>query len=298
MKILILGAAGFLGRNLYSHYLADYKLHELTAVDNMAWQLESPTPPFCFIKDDICNLESMKAVVKDKDVIIQCVAQTSHPLSMSDPIFDADVNCIGNLSILEAVRESNPKTLVIFPSSSTVVGPEQEKTRENPLDIYSANKLAAEKYYEIYNKVHGLRTIILRLPNLFGPYGKASPAFGFVNYFISLALAGKEICVYGDGSQLRNVLYIKDVFSLFDFAIKNSSKLMGKPIIVGSDMSLSVGLIAKAVADVFGTSVKKVPWPAGRKKIEIGDVKINNWYIKSLGWSPKYTLYQGLEDML
>ena len=116
------------------------------------------------------------------------------------------MNCLGNLMLLEAVRQYNPSATVVFTSSTTIVGRADRDTvdedhAERPRDIYSANKGVAEKYYQIYHTVHDLKTVSLRLPNLFGPYGKSDPRFGFVNFFISLARKGQAISVYGDGNQ-------------------------------------------------------------------------------------------------
>src|SRR5205085_12189275 len=141
--------------------------------------------------------------------------QTSHPLSLQDPVHDAEINCVGNLKLLEAVRLINPAAVVVYTSSSTVIGRAvgdliDEKHGEKPLDIYSANKGAAEKYYRIYHRVHDLKTIVLRFANLYGPYGKGYAEFGFINYFISLAWAGKAVDLFGSGEQTRNVLYAED----------------------------------------------------------------------------------------
>src|SRR5207253_9847598 len=132
-----------------------------------------------------------------------------------DPLFDAEVNCLGNLKFLDSVRLLNKKAVVVYTSSSTVIGKAvgdvvDETHGEKPLDIYSANKGVAEKYYRIYNRVHDLKTIVLRFANLYGPYGKGHPDFGFVNYFIHLAWNDQEIKLFGSGAQSRNVMFVED----------------------------------------------------------------------------------------
>src|SRR6185436_6662376 len=168
-----------------------------------------------FVRGSMGDEPLIADAVQGQDVIFNCAAQTSHPLSLQDPLFDAEINCLGNLRLLEAVRLLNRNAVVVYTSSSTVIGKATEAVvdethGEKPLDIYSANKGVAEKYYRIYNRVHDLKTVVLRFANLYGPYGKGSPDFGFVNYFIDLALRDEEIRIFGSGEQTRNVLYAED----------------------------------------------------------------------------------------
>ena len=120
-----------------------------------------------FIQGDIRDRSLMDLVVKDKDVIFNCAAQSSHPNSIKDPLLDAEINCLGNLTILEAVKNNNKNALLVFTGSSSSIGEAisseiDENHRERPLDIYSANKGVAEKYYYIYSRAHGLKTLSLK----------------------------------------------------------------------------------------------------------------------------------------
>jgi len=243
----------------------------------------------------------MERAVKNKDVIFNCAAQSSHPLSFRDPFFDVDVNCSGNITLLEAVRRKNKKALVIYTSSSTVIGKAlnevvDETHGEFPLDIYSANKGVAEKYYYIYNKVYDLKTVVLRFANLYGPYGKAYPDFGFINYFISQAASGKPVTIYGDGSQTRNVMFVEDAAELL-YRCVSKPELTGNLYFAVHREHYSVKKIAAEIARVFGGGrVKSIKWPDIRKRIEIRDVIISGaklFYI--LQWEPKYDLTSGLE---
>jgi len=225
MNILILGGAGFFGANLVRRCLLDSK-NRVTVVDSLDPRLKSSLESLRevrhsirFIKGDIRDSALMEDLVKSQDVVLNCAGQTSHPISLSDPLFDAEINCTGNLRVLEAVRKCNKSARVIYTSSSTVIGKAvgdivTESHSEYPLDIYSANKCVVEKYYYIYHKVHGLKTLSLRFANLYGPYGKGHPEFGFINYFIWLAANNREITIFGDGSQTRNVMYVEDAADL------------------------------------------------------------------------------------
>jgi len=306
MKIIILGGVGFLGINLVYRCLEDAD-NQVTVLDSLdprfksdIHNLDRVKSKISFIKADICDSRTMNKVVQDKDVIFNCAAQTSHPLSLIDPILDAKINCIGNLTVLESIRKHNPKVKIIFTASSTSIGKARfinvdEGHVERPLDIYSANKGVAEKYYFIYHKVYGLKTLSLRFANLFGPYGKGLPDFGFINYFIYQALHHKEIPIYGSGSQMRNVMYVKDAVDLLYKAIYYDN-LFGEIYFAVHREHYSVRSIAKAIIEVFGKGViKKIPWPEMRKKIEINDIIINGEKLfLDTKWKPKYSLKQGL----
>lgn len=306
MKILILGGAGFLGSNLVRWCLQKGE-HKILVVDFLDSRLKSTIDNLWdvihnieFIEGDMRNTKLMEKLVKDKDVIINCAAQTSHPLSLNDPFFDAEINCLGNLTLLEAIRKYNKRAKIIYISSSTVIGRSRgnivtESHRESPLDIYSANKGVAEKYYQIYNRVYDLKTLTLRFANLYGPYGKGFPEFGFVNYFIALAFLNKEITIYGDGSQNRNVMYVEDATDLIYKCIFQDN-IFGDIYFAVHREHYSVLKIAQEIISVFGSGeVVKVEWPDIKKRIEISNTIISGeklFYL--LQWEPKFNLHEGL----
>jgi len=302
MNILILGGAGFLGNNLVRTCLKKGK-NKIVVVDSLEPRLKSNLdnlkevlPKITFIKGDIRDRKLMDRVVKNQDVIFNCAGQTSHPLSLEDPFFDVEINCLGNLTVLEAVKKNNKKARLIYTSSSTLIGKAigetvDEKHGEKPLDIYSANKGIVEKYYYIYSKVHGLTTLSLRFANLYGPYGKASSDFGFINYFIDLAYRDKEIPIYGNGSQIRNVMYAEDAADLlYRCALKKD--IFNDVYFAVHREHYSILQIAKQIISVFAKGkIKKIPWPDIRKKIEIDNVVISGaklFYKTKL--EPKYNL--------
>lgn len=307
MNILIIGGAGFLGNNLVRKCLEDQK-NKITVVDSLEPRLKSNLrnldgviKSIRFVKGDMRSKSLMEKVVKNQDVIFNCAGQTSHPLSLLDPFLDIDINCRGNIIFLEAVRKNNPKAKIIYTSSSTVIGKAFSATideghQERPLDIYSANKGVAEKYYYLYNKVYGLNTLSLRFSNLYGPYGKGYPEFGFINYFISLAVLNKQIPIYGTGKQNRNVMYVEDACELLYKCAQNKDIFDDIYFAVHRE-HYSVAQIAKEIISVFKKGkVTKVPWPNIRQKIEIDNTIISGakLYYK-IKWEPKFTLRQGLE---
>ena len=306
MNILILGGAGFFGANLVRRCLRDSQ-NKVTVVDSLEPRLKSNLDGLRevrssieFIKGDIRDTPLMEDVVKHQDVIFNCAGQTSHPISLADPIFDEEINCTGNLKVLEAIRKSNKSARIIYTSSSTVIGKAHgdivtESHSEQPLDIYSANKCVAEKYYYIYHKVHGIKTLSLRFANLYGPYGKGHAEFGFINYFIWLAANNRDITIFGDGLQTRNVMYIEDAADLVYHCAFNDS-LYGNVYFAVHKEHYSVLDIANEIVSVFGKGrLSKKRWPRVRKRIEIGDAIISGAKLYyETQWEPKFNLREGL----
>lgn len=306
MNILIIGGAGFIGANLVRRCLQDSR-NKITVLDSLDPHLKSTTDHLrevwdCiqFVRGSMNDETTISKVVQKQDIIFNCAAQTSHILSIRNPLLDTEINCLGNIRVLEAIRLLNKKAIIIFTSSSTITGKTTNKLidethRENPLDIYSANKGVAEKYYRIYNRVHGLKTIVLRFANIFGPYGKNYPEFGFVNYFIHLARSDKEIKIFGSGNQTRNVMYVEDATEILYLAAQNE-QLIGETCFATHDEHHSIKEIALKIVTTFGKGkITHIEWPEERRNIEIDQVNISSDKLyKITGWKPKYTLEEGL----
>lgn len=281
--------------------------NEVTVLDSLEPELRATTAHLeavwdriTFVRGSMNDDPVIAGAVQGQDVIINLAAQTSHPRSLQNPLLDAQINCLGNLKLLEAVRLLNRNAVVVYASSSTVIGRAvgdlvDEEHVERPLDIYSANKGVAEKYYRIYNRVHDLKTIVLRFANLYGPYGKGSPEFGFINYFIDLALRDEEIRIFGSGEQTRNVLYAEDAAEALYLAAE-SPQLIGEVYFATHDEHLSAAEIAEEITRQFGGGrISYVAWPDERKRIEIEQVRFSSERFRALvDWRPVYDFKQGL----
>ncbi len=307
MNILIIGGAGFLGANLVRRCLAEpgtrvtvmdsLEPHLHATIENLrrVWQ------QIRFVRGDMRDETMLAEIVQGQDVIFNCAGQTSHPLSIQYPLLDADINCLGNLKLLEAVRLLNKEAVVVYTSSSTVIGRAgvgvvDEDHGERPLEIYSANKGVVEKYYRIYHTLHDLRTAALRFANLYGPYGKGYPEFGFINYFTHLAWANKEIEIYGSGSQTRNVLFVDDAADILWCAAQDR-RVAGEVYFATGEEHLSVREVAETIVKVFQRgSVKYVEWPEERRRIEVQDVRFSSERLRAVtGWRPRYDFVTGLQ---
>ena len=306
MNILILGGAGFLGNSLVRACLAQGGNH-VVVVDSLDPSLRSDKANLAdtlksiqFIEGDIRDVPLLRDLVKNQDLVFNCAAQTSHTQSIADPVFDAEINCIGNLNILEAVRAESPDAVVAYPSTSTVIGKAlsdeiDEDHIERPLEIYSAHKGVAEKHYQIYSQVHNLKTVVLRFANLYGPYGKGFPEFGFLNYFIHLANTGQDITVYGEGGQDRNVMFVDDAADLL-LRCATDTRLYGGLYFATHHEHLNVSQIAHKIVDTFQRGqVVTVDWPEERRRIEIDSVRFSSAKLKEItGWEPGYSFKEGL----
>ncbi|HEU5237780.1 MAG TPA: NAD-dependent epimerase/dehydratase family protein [Pyrinomonadaceae bacterium] len=304
-RVLITGGLGFIGSNLARQCLAlGAKVSIYDCLDPRSggniFNAHDIKDSVEIIFNDIRSFEGLSAAIVDKELIFNCAAYTSHPKAMQDPLIDIDVNCKGVINLLEAARRSNPRAKIVHIGTSTQIGrmrfePVTELHPEFPVDIYSANKGVSEKYVLIYASAYGMRTTVVRLANVFGPRSNIkSSDFGFINYFIGLALQGKELTVFGKGEQLRNISYVEDCTSALIMASQNEAT-NGEVFFAAADQQYNVAEIAREITSVIGGTVKFIDWPKDREVIEIGDAVISNKKIKSaLEWTPRYDLNSGL----
>jgi len=305
-KVLITGGFGFIGSNL-AHKCLQLGA-EVTIYDCLTPRSGGNLYNIHDIKDsvelcyhDIMNFDRICQHVIDKDVIVNCAASTSHPFSMREPWLDLDVNSRATINLLEAIRRFNREAKFIHLGTSTQLGklqyqPADEKHPEFPTDIYSANKSVSEKYVLIYANTYHTPATVIRLSNIFGPRACInSPEFTFNNFFVGLALRGKDITVFGDGRQKRNVLYVEDAVDAIILASQKDG-IGGETYFAVGDRHYSVGEIAEATVKYIGSGqVKFIEWPKGRKSIDVGDAIISNKKIKkALNWSPRWDLKDGL----
>ncbi len=304
-RVLVTGGLGFIGSNLAYRCLALgarvtlYDCLDPRSGGNM-FNVSGIRDRVEILLSDVRNFESLSAAVLDKTIVFNCAAYTSHPQSMKDPLTDVEVNCRGTINLLEAARRFNRDARIVHIGTSTQIGrmlsrPIDETHCEFPVDIYSANKVASEKYVLIYGSAYGMHTTVVRIANNFGPRSNIrSPDFGFMNFFIGLALQGKPIPVFGDGGQLRNISYVEDsVAALVLAGVSEASD--GEVFFAVADRQHSVAEIAGAIASALGGEVSRVEWPRDRAAIEIGDAVISNRKIREkLGWRPRWDLRKGL----
>lgn len=304
-KILITGGLGFIGSNL-AHKCVELGA-DVTIYDSLdprfggnKFNIEDIKDSVKLVLKDILDFDELCRHIKDKDIIFNCAGATSHPLSMREPLVDMEINCKGTINLLEALLRFNKSVKLVHLGTTTQIGklhyqPADESHPEFPMDIYSADKCASEKYVLVYSTAYGIPATIIRLPNIFGPRAAIhSKDFNFMNYFIGLGLQNKDITIYGKGTQLRNALYVDDCVSALILA-STSDKTNGEVFFAAGDEHYSVAEIAKSITEHIGGTVKFIEWPKERKAIDVGDAVISNKKIKEvLKWKPQYSLGNGL----
>jgi len=225
----------------------------------------------------------------------------SHIDSMRDPYTDLEINCRAQLSILEACRANNPGVRVVYAGTRQVYGrpeylPVDERHLVRPADINGVNKAAGEYYHLLYNNVFDLRACSLRLTNVYGPRQLIRHnRQGFIGWFIRLAIEDREIQVFGDGSQMRDFVYVDDAADAF-LRAGASDACDGDVFNVGGDEPISHRDLVSLLIQTAGTgTVRYVEWPADKKRIDIGSFYSDSTKFRErVGWTPRIELREGL----
>jgi len=217
MKYLVTGGAGFIGSNIVKELLK--RGEQVRVLDNFATGKRENLFEFRnnknyeLVEGDLRSFHIVRSAVKDVDYILHQGALPSVPRSINDPITTNDVNILGTLNILEAAKEFGVKR-VVYASSSSVYGnsetlPKVESMPVQPLSPYALSKYTAERYCQIYYRIYGLETVVLRYFNVFGPNQDPTSQYSAViPKFIRLMKANKQPTIYGDGTQSRDFTYV------------------------------------------------------------------------------------------
>jgi UDP-glucose 4-epimerase len=222
---------------------------------------------------------------------------------MQDPYTDLEINCRSQLSILEACRRNNPGVKVVFAGTRQVYGrpdsvPVTEHHLVRPTDVNGINKAAGEYYHLVYNNVFGVRACSLRLTNVYGPRQLLKHnRQGFIGWFIRLAIEDQPIQIFGDGSQLRDFVYVDDAADAFLRAGANDA-CNGEVFNVGGGPPITHRELTALLIDVAGTGrVEYVEWPPEKKAIDIGNFYADSSkFTGTTGWAPSVALREGLSQ--
>ncbi|HVZ21439.1 MAG TPA: NAD-dependent epimerase/dehydratase family protein [Vicinamibacterales bacterium] len=305
-RVMVTGGLGFIGSNL-ARRLVDLGAHVLL-VDSLIpayggnlFNIDGIADRVQVNVADIRQQSTMNYLVQDRAVIFNLAGQVSHIDSIRDPYTDLDVNCRSQLTILEACRNHNPSVKVVYAGTRQVYGkpdslPVTEAHLVRPTDVNGINKAAGEYYHLVYNNVFGVRACSLRLTNVYGPRQLIKHnRQGFIGWFIRLAIEGKTIQLYGDGSQLRDLVYVDDAVDAF-LRAGASDACNGDVFNVGGLTPISLKDLASLLVRLAGGGgVACVPWPADKKAIDIGSFYADSSKLqRAIGWTAKVGLEDGL----
>ncbi len=305
-RVMVTGGLGFIGSSL-AHQLVDLGA-DVLLVDGMLPDYGGNLFNIADIKDrvhinisDVRNDTSMAVLVRDCEVMFNLAGQVSHIDSMSDPYTDLDINCRAQLSMLEACRRHNPDIRVVFAGTRQVYGkpdrlPVDEHHLVRPLDVNGVNKAAGEYYHLLYNNVFGVRACSLRLTNVYGPRQLIKHnRQGFIGWFIRLAIENAEIQVFGDGSQMRDFVFVDDAADAF-LRAGAIDGCAGEVFNVGGLEPISHRELVTMLIDVARSgSARYVPWPPEKKRIDIGSFySDSSKFSATTGWRPTVSLREGL----
>ncbi len=305
-RVMITGGLGFIGSNL-AHRLAALGA-DVLLVDSLITDYGGNLHNIDGIEDrvrlnvaDVRQATTMNYLVQGREVIFNLAGQVSHIDSMKDPFTDLEINCRSQLTILEACRHHNPGIKVVYASTRQIYGkpdslPVTERHLVRPTDVNGINKAAGEYYHLVYNNVFGIRACALRLTNVYGPRQLLKHnRQGFIGWFIRLAIEDREITIFGDGSQVRDFVYVDDAVEAFLLAGATDA-VNGEVFNVGGDEHVSHRELVTLLTSAAGTGrYTFVEWPAEKKAIDIGSFYADSTSFRTrTGWQPAVRLADGL----
>ncbi len=309
-RVLISGGCGFIGSNLARRLLSLGA--KVVLVDSLIPSYGGNLQNISDIRDqvwlnvsDIRDPYAISCLIRDQDFLFNLAGQTSHVDSMVDPATDLNINVTAQLSILEAVRQFNPKIRIVYASTRQLYGrpqylPVDENHPIHPVDINGIHKLAGEEYHLLYHRVYGIPATCLRLTNTYGPRMRVKDARQtFLGIWIKQAITGQKIKVFGDGLQLRDFNYVDDVIHALLLTASTEAAL-GRVMNLGSDEVVSLKQLAELLVSINGSGGwELVPFPAERKSIDIGDY-YGDWSLakRILDWRPTTKLNEGISRSL
>ncbi|MCL4847082.1 MAG: NAD-dependent epimerase/dehydratase family protein [Acidobacteria bacterium] len=305
-RVMVTGGLGFIGSNL-ARALVDLGA-DVLVVDSLIPDYGGNAFNVAGYEDrlrvniaDVRQQSTMNFLVRDREVIFSLAGQVSHIDSMRDPYTDLEINCRSQLTILEACRHNNPEAKVVYAGTRQIYGkpdylPVDERHLVRPTDVNGINKAAGEYYHLVYNNVFGVRACSLRLTNVFGPRQLIRHnRQGFIGWFIRLALEDQEIQIFGDGTQVRDFVYVDDATDAF-LAAGALDVCNGEVFNVGGDEPISHRDLVTLLIDVAGTGrMRFVEWPPDKKAIDIGSFYSDSTRFRTTaGWRPRVALAEGL----
>ena len=308
-RVVITGGLGFIGSSLAARLVALGS--DVVLVDSLAPNYGGNLFNIAPVRErvrveivDIRDTAQIKPLLEGCDHLFNLAGQTSHLDSMHDPVTDLEINCLAQLTLLEACRAVCPRATIVFASTRQIYGrpnylPVDEKHPLHPVDVNGVNKMAGEAYHILYHDVYGMKATALRLTNTYGPRMRIKDARQtFVGIWLRLALEGKAFEVWG-GAQKRDFTYVDDAVEAFLLAALHE-ETKGRVFNLGGETVVSLAELAELlIAANGGGRFVKHEFPAERRRIDIGDYYADDALFRGLtGWRHTVPLAEGLHRSL
>ena len=287
MRAVVTGGAGFIGSNLVDALIA--RGDEVTVVDDLSFgKRENLNPAATFVERDIRDGIDLDGA----EVVFHLAAQADVQTSVKRPDYDADVNVVGTVRVVEAAREAGAQ--VVFSSTGGAIygecdGPADENAPLAPMSPYGIAKLCAEQYLSGWNRIHGTRNVVLRFANVYGPRQDSGLEGGVVSIFLERMARGDETVIFGDGGQTRDFVYVGDVVDSLLAAVGRDGGVFN----IGTGSETSVLELHEACRAVSGqgSQARLEPARLGDARRSVLEVSLA---ARELGWSARVPLDEGL----
>ena len=301
MKILVTGGAGFIGSHVVDAYLEAG--HEVVVVDDLSTgNPDNINPAAKFYLMDMASPQMRRLLELEKpDVVNHHAAQISVPQSVKEPDFDAKVNVVGTVNLLQGCVEAGVRRFIFISTGGAIYGetnriPSDEDTPPNPASPYALSKLCGELYTKLFNLMHGLEYVILRYANVYGPRQIPHGEAGVVSIFIERILAGQPVSVYSYPDEpegmIRDYVYVKDVAKANLLALEKGS---GEVLNIGTGKGTRTLHLLQKIFQVAGREVPyriEPPRPGDLRRSTLNVEKAK----RVLGWEPAFSLEEGLRE--
>jgi CDP-paratose 2-epimerase len=326
-QYLVTGGAGFIGSNYVSRLIERGEkvmvydnLSRSGAQKNMEWLRNHYSGSFEHVLADIRDADAIREAARHADVIVHLAAQVAVTTSVTDPREDFEINARGTFNMLEGARASGRNPIVLYASTNKVYGGMEDVSvieeptsyrygdfpmgisEQQPLDFhspYGCSKGSGDQYIRDYHRIYGLPTVVLRQSCIYGPRQFGIEDQGWVAWFVIAAVTGKPISIYGDGKQVRDVLYVEDLLNMYDCAIQQIDKAAGQIYNVGGGPANTLSVWKEFGPRLEATVGHSIPvkwgdWRPGDQRIYVSDIQKAE---SELGWKPKIDVDGGLQRL-
>jgi CDP-paratose 2-epimerase len=327
LKALVTGGAGFIGSNLTHRLVREG--HEVVVYDNLSragtdknvtWLRSEHGDLWTLLQADVRDWDRLRQAARDMDVIFHLASQVAVTTSVQDPRHDFEVNALGTFNVLEAARNSGHKPIVIYASTNKVYGgmediavveePDGYAYRDypngipetQPLDFhspYGCSKGTGDQYVRDYSRIYGLPTVVFRQSCIYGTRQFGMEDQGWVAWFLIAAVTGRPITIYGDGKQVRDILWVDDLLDLYQKAVDQIEVTAGRVYNVGGGPQNTLAVwheLGPMLEQLLGHKIQVAydDWRPGDQRIFVADIHKAE---RELGWRPRVSKQEGVRRL-